>query len=246
MKWCTLNNFSDNTYYLRVKGWNIDAGGHLINPRILKICDTNIDNFVVLRIDNRVEGAGPTDLHGNPCGTGTVHTCTNEPDTAIVSVKIVHKDGTETNVSPCGNERVTSTDDLQIDFVVHDPDGHLAMYSLQATYDVNLANNLLALPSATLSPSPLAVAGVPAATQVGPSYADARSANPPPFGGATAPTWNGGVIRLRVKATGVGGAFPYTCCYQLELRGHKRTIVSCDYSIWGHANYSETSFNITV
>ena len=195
---------------------------------------------MVLRVDNRIVGGGPTDLHGNPCGGGTVHYCTNEPDTAIVAVKILHHDGTESDVSACGNVHVKATDWLQIDFVAHDPNGHLAMYSLQATYDVNLANDLLALPSATLSASPVAVAGVPAAAQVGPNYAAARLA------GAVSPTWTGGVVRLTVKATGPGGAFPYTCCYQLELRGYKRTIVNCDHSLWGHANLSEYSFTIEV
>jgi hypothetical protein len=238
--WRTDGNFADDTYYLRVKGWNIDGAGHLINPRVLKICESTTDNFVVLRVDNRIVGAGPTDLHGNPCGGGTVHTCTNEPDTAIVAVKILHNYGTESDVSACGNVHVKATDWLQIDFVAHDPNGHLAMYSLQATYDVNLANDLLSLPSATLSASPVAVAGVPPAAQVGPNYAAARLA------GAVAPTWTGGVVRLKVKATGPGGAFPYTCCYQLELRGHKRTIVNCDHSLWGHTNLSEYSFTIVV
>jgi hypothetical protein len=169
-----------------------------------------------------------------------VHTCTNEPDTAIIGVKILHADGTESNVSACGKVKVGDTDFLQIDFVAHDPNGHLAMYNLQATYDVNLANNLLALSGAVLTSSPVAVPGVPAAAQVGPDYAQARLA------GAVSPVWNGGVVRLTVKATGPDGAFPYTCCYQLELRAHKRTIVSCDHSLWGHANLSEYSFTIEV
>ena len=244
--WRTLNNFGDGLYYLRVKGWNIDGGGHLINPQILKICESQTDTFVVIRVDNRFEGAGPTDAHGNPCGTNTVHLCTNEPDTAIVAVAIKHPDNSETSLSACGNTTVTGDDQLIVDFVAYDPNGHLAMYSLQATYDVNLANPLLALPGAVLEPSPVAVPGVPTAVQVGPSYADARSANPAPHGGASAPVWTGGVIRLTVKATGPGGAFPYTCCYQLELRAHKRTIVNCDQSLWGHVNLSEYSFTIVV
>jgi hypothetical protein len=241
-----LNNFGDGLYYLRVRGWDIDASNHLINPRILKICDSDTDAYVAIRVDNRFVGAGPVDSHGTRCGTGTVHTCTNEPDTAIVAVKIERADGTEAAVSACGTVTVANDDWLVVDFVAYDPDGHLALFSLQATYDVNLANPLLGLPSATLAPSPVAVAGVPAALQVGPTYAAARSANPPPLGGAAAPVWNGGVIRLRVRATGPDGAFPYTCCYQLELRAHKRTIVNCDHSLWGHANLSEYSFAIVV
>ena len=76
---------------------------------------------------------------------------------------------------------VKNDDWLVVDFVAYDPNGHLALFNLQATYDVNLANPLLGLPSATLAPSPIAVPGVPAAIQVGPTYADARSANPPPL-----------------------------------------------------------------
>ena len=40
--------------------------------------------------------------------------------------------------------------------------------------------------------------------------------------------------------------FEESCCYQLELRAHKRTIVNCDESLWGHVNYSEYSFMIVV
>lgn len=245
--WRTLNNLADGTYYVRAKGWTLDATNHLVNPQVLKICDSKDDAYVVVRVDNRFEGAGPNDAHGNPCGPpNSVHSCTDEPDTAIVGVRIEHADGSESAVSACGNVAVRSTDWLVVDFVAHDPDGHLALYTLQATYDVNLVNPLLTLPSATLEPSPVPVLGVPAAVQVGPTYADARSANPPPHGGASAPVWRGGVIRLRVRATGPGGAFPYTCCYQLELRAHKRTIVNCDHSLWGHANLSEYSFTIVV
>jgi hypothetical protein len=244
-RWRTEGTFADGTYYLRLKGWDLVAPDTLDNPRILKICDSEDDNYVVVRIDNRVVGSGPTDPRGHPCGTGTVHTCTDEPEAAILAVTIVHADATETPVAACGNVPVTESDWLQIDFVAHDPDGHLGRYTLQATYDVNLANNLLGL-GGTLTPSPIPPPWASAAAQVGPTYTQARSANPPPYGGAAAPTWHGGAMRLKVKATGPGGAFPYTCCYQLELRSHKRTIVDCNYSDWSHTNYTEYSFNITV
>ena len=162
------------------------------------------------------------------------------------SSKIVHADNTEESVSACGNTKVIDTDWLQIDFVAYDKAGHLSRYTLQADYDVNLSNDLLAL-GGTLTPSPVVVPWAPAAVQVGPTYADARSGALPPYGGATAPTWTGGAIRLKVKATGTGGAFPYTCCYQLQLRSHKRTIVNCDdWDDWGHINYTEYSFNVVV
>jgi len=162
-------------------------------------------------------------------------------------VRIIRRDGggaptgQVTEVSACGNVPVGPQDLLQVDFFAHDPEGHLAYYTLQATYRENLARNLLALPGVTLTP--LGGAPVPPAAQVGPSYAQARSANPPPAGGAVAPIWRGGAIRLEVLAR---LAVPETCCYQLELRAHKRTVVGCSHTLWGHVNYSEYSFMIVV
>jgi hypothetical protein len=238
--WLTAGNFSDGTYYLQVTGWNIDAGGHLINPRVLKICDSGDDNYIVLTVDNRVVSSVSPDLHGNPCGPGTVHICTDEPDTAVMRVQIRHADGTLSDLSACGNAQVEATDTLEIDFVAHDPDGHLGEFELQVNYDTNLSTDLLAL--GTLSSSTLPVAGVPAAAQIGPNYALALGLGQ----GATSPIWNGGVLHLSVPATGPGGAFPYTCCYVLRLNAYKRTIVDCGYGRDGHANYSETSFTILV
>ncbi len=183
----------------------------------------------------------------HPCGSGTVHTCTLEPDTDFLGMRIVRRDangvptGQITEVSACGNVPIGPQDLLQVDFFAHDPEGHLAYYTLINTYRENLALNLLAMPGMTLTP--LGGAPVPAAAQVGPSYAQARSANPPPVGGALALIWHGGAIRLEVLAQ---LAFPETCCYQLELRAHKRTVVDCNHSLWNHTNYSEYSFMIVV
>lgn len=244
LNWHTQNNFANGTYKLRVKTYRLNLDGTLTpmpepphpNPGILHQCGTSPpqDNYIVLRTDNRVETGGPNDAHGHPCGTGTVHYCTTEPDTCFLSIKILHSDGTEDNIAACGKYTINDTDMLQVDFVAHDPEGHLSLYTLKATYGVNLARNLLAL-GGTLTPSPVPVAWAPAAAQVGPNYANAL------LTGATSPTWNGGAIRLTLKAK---DAFPETCCYQLELRAHKRTIVNCHHSLWGHINYSEYSFMI--
>jgi hypothetical protein len=235
MNWLTATTFNDGRYRLRVKTWEL-SGTNLVNPRILLLCDTDDDNGIVLTLDNRLETSGPTDLHGHTCGTGTVHVCTDEPDTEILSVKIIHPDNTETDVGACGNVQVTSSDKLQIDFVAHDPDGHLAYFILNSHYDDGILDNLL--PLGTLSPSPVAVPWAPPASQVGNTYAAARSQ------GAIAPIWHGGALRLTINdAT---SAFPYTCCYLLELRAHKRTIVNCSDSFSGHHNHSEISFTIIV
>ncbi len=237
MVWKTANLFADGRYRLRVRSWTL-VGSSLTNPRILPLCNTQNDNGIVVTIDNRVETPGSFDVNGHPCGSGTVHTCTSEPDTGFLDVRLLHDDGTESEIASCGNLTIKDSDILQIDFVANDPDGHLAKYTLQTTYGDSLANNLLTL-GGTLSPSPVPVSYAPAAAQVGPTYANARSVVP----GAVAPIWHGGVIRLQVPAK---LAFPETCCYQLELRAHKRTIVGCNDSLWGHTNYSEYSFMIVV
>lgn len=236
MNWLTANNFADGTYHLRVKSWT-EAGVNLTNPRILPLCDTNQDNGLVLTIDNRLVGlaAGHPTTPDHPCGSGTVHTCTTEPDTDFISVSIIHPDFSSEPVGACANVGISPGDILRVDFMAHDPDGHLAYYTLGATYGENLINQLLGLPGAVLTALP--GGPVPPAAQVGPTYKNARTTQ-----GAAAPTWHGGAIRLEVPAD---QAFPVTCCYQLELRAYKRTIVNCNYN-YVHRNLSELSFMIVV
>jgi len=237
MNWLTENNFADGTYRLRVKGWNL-VGGVLVDPHVLNICETQMDNYIVLTIDNRLVGAGsghPPSTPDHPAGPGTVHTLTLEPDTDIIAARIIHTDGSETVIGACGKIFVRDGDLFQVDFLAHDPNRHLALYTLNATYGENQVINLLAL-GGILTPSPIP-AIVPPAAQVGPNYSLALAQ------GAISPYWAGGAIRLQVKAKLV---FPVTCCYQLELRAHKRTIVNCDESLWGHTNYSEFSFLVEV
>jgi hypothetical protein len=247
MRWRPKNIFPDGTYRLRVRSWDLDAGGNLVNDRILKTCNTTRDNYIVLTIDNRFVTSGPTCPNGHRCGAGTVHRCTAQPDTDFMEVKILHADGSETTVGACGNVPITGGDKLQIDFLAHDPDGHLSKYTLRATYGENLMVDLLSPgilghPDSALIPSPLA-APVPPASQVGPYYGHSDAALSALDQSATAPRWDGGAIRLVTPAELV---FPMTCCYQLELRAHKRTIVNCDESLWGHTNYSEYGFMIVV
>jgi hypothetical protein len=246
MRWVTsLTNFADGTYRLRVKGWTLSAG-HLVamNPQYLPVCNTQIQNGVVIAIDNRLTGPGsghPPSVPNHPCDGGTVHLCTMEPDTDVIDVQILHADHTQTQLGACGKVKINNTDVLRVDFLAYDQSGHLADYSLMATFGENQQRDLLTLAGRMLTP--LGGGPVPAALQVGPSYTEARSANPPPNGGAVPPIWAGGAIRLEVAAH---LAFPETCCYQLELRARKRTVVSCDYSFWPHSNLSEYSFTVEV
>lgn len=231
MNWLTANNFPDGTYYLHVRGWNL-AGGSLTNSRIPPMCDLANDNYVVLTIDNRTtdgsDGHPASTTLGHPCGSGTVHLCTMEPDTDIVNVTIGGQ-----AVGPCSNVQAAPGSPLVVDFYAYDQDGHLAEYSLIATYGENHYTNLLSLAD---SITPLGGLGVPAASQVGPDYAAALLA------GAPSPTWAGGGMRLTINDSSL--AFPEPCCYQLELRASKRTIVGC--SGGPHANLSEYSFGVNA
>jgi hypothetical protein len=237
MRWHTQNNFADDTYMLRVRSWD-HSGGNLTNSRILPLCDTEEDNGITLTIDNRIVGAGsghPTSPD-HPCGSGTVHLCTTEPDTDIIDVRLVREGVPLDPVGACGEIAIEPGDKLRVDFLAHDPDGHLAFYRLRAHYGENAVVNLLGLGSATLSP--LGGAIVPAAAQVGPTYGDALTDSSP----ATAPTWAGGAIRLEVDAA---EAFEETCCYLLRLRAFKRTIANCGDN-YPHRNRSEYSFMVQV
>lgn len=229
-RWETQNNFADGTYYLQVRSWTrAGYAGNLSNSRVLPLCNTEQDNRLVLTIDNQV--LVPPAAHPHPCGPGTVHVCTREPDTAIDAVLI-----NGLPAEACATINASEGGTLDIFFTAHDPDGHLAYYTLQATYGNNLVVNLLAAPGAALSPAP-ALNGVPPALQVGPTYGEALTLPQT----AIAPTWAGG--RLRLHLPDLKAAFRETCCYQLELRAYKRTIVSCHY---GAAHYNLSEYSITV
>lgn len=228
--WDTDGNFNDGTYQLRVRGYT-EAGGNLTDAGVLPTCATQTDAGLVLTIDNRFVGgaSGHPTAPDHPCGGGTVHVCTTEPDTDVLRVEIGGQE-----VNPCSVIDASAGGNVVIDFLAHDPDGHLSHYSLVATYGENQVVNLLSVGS--LSPSPVP-APVPAAAQVGPSYPAALGQ------GATRPTWHGGAFRLTVND--LHQAFPVSCSYQLELRAYKRTIVNCDGN-HPHRNLSEYSFAVQV
>src|SRR5262249_49208211 len=131
-------------------------------------------------------------------------------------------------VEPCSTVDPRHGGTLEVDFLAHDPDGHLAVYSMLATYGENLAGNLLDRPSPALS--------VPAPGYVRPTSRGA------PGQGAPQPTWRGGQFRLTVDLT---EAFPEPCCYQLELRAYKRTVDGC-YLGFGHNNLTEYTIGVGV
>jgi hypothetical protein len=97
---------------------------------------------------------------------------------------------------------------------------------MQAVWGENNALNLLNAGTLSL------VSG----SQIGPRYGAALNQ------GATAPDWEGGTLRLTIT-NGVG-AFPEPCCYLLDLRAYKRTIVNCNDS-YPHRNRSTMTLSVT-
>jgi len=235
LKWKTTTPFLNGRYRLRMIGFK-EQNGNLIDPKILPICGDKSTSELVLKIDNRIVGPGSghaPSAPDHPCGSGTIHNCTLEPETDFIHVAIV-RNGALIPLHACGQDTIQAGDVLRIDFAAYDPEGHLANFSLNATYGENLVRNLLGIPH---NLNPLGGAFVPAALQMGPDYGQAR------LQGAVAPIWSGGAFRYQALAT---DAFPTTCCYQLELRARKRTIVNCNGSFESHRNDSEYSFMITV
>jgi hypothetical protein len=153
-----------------------------------------------------------------------------EPADDIVDVRI-----NGISAGPCSNVDATKGGTLDVDFVAYDVDQHLAYYTLIATYGKNLAVNLLTAPGATLKP--VALGAIPAADFVGPDYGTAR------LQGAGAPNWRAGGLRLNIPD--LRNAFPETCCYQLELRVYKRTVVNCDHNYTPN-KLSYYSFTVVV
>jgi hypothetical protein len=233
MVWNTETFFSDGPYRLQVRSYPaLGAGLDLAKAEVLPVCDTETKNHVVVTLDNRLN---PDPTHptapDHPCGGGTVHFCVTEPDTDIIKVTI-----NGVSVKACDLVDAKAGGTLDIDFMAHDPDGHLELYTLIATYGENLAVDLLGAPGLTITPGPV-VGLIGPAAQMGPDYARARTQ------GAAAPIWAGGTFHLHIPD--IKKVFTKTCCYQLELRAYKRTIVSCNYDS-AHNNLSEYSFMVVV
>jgi hypothetical protein len=217
---------ADGVYKVRIKGYRMVAGN--LVPVDVPVCGGTLPSEVVIAVDNRLE---PDPLHAtyppHPCGPGTVHGCITEPDTDFLSVTILHG-GQRIDVEACGQYNLHDSDTVEIRFYAYDPNAHLHSYSLTAYYGESDFFSIV--PGNT--PTPDAMAGViPAATSVG-------------LGGVYIPVgsaqWNGGVMSVSVP----GSAFPRTCCYLLDLRAYKRTIVSCSYD-YVHNNVSQRSFMVT-
>ena len=207
---------ADGVHRFRVVEFTQTTPGEFSGPTPVLGCDGQNPAGFVLAIDNRViSPIGHDPAHH--CGAG-VHTCTAEPDTHILSVRV---GGVE--VGPCDTIAL-SDGAVEIDFLAHDPDGHLGSISLTSHYGVS------GLVDLTAAGTVVSLDGGPDAT----TYAAALA------GGAVRPTWAGGPFRLTVPAA---VAFPTPCCYLLRLESYKRTITNCVQNI---RNVSEMTLGIGV
>lgn len=189
--------FADGTYSFRIVGWQLGGAGELINRKVIPVCGTEKDNNLILTFDNQVEDPMTHDTTHN-CGAG-IHKCTQEPDTHISEVRI-----NGVVVNPCDTINAKEGT-LEVDFLAQDTDGHLAVYSLVATYGLSLAVNLLSQPSS-------GVTALTAGTQTGWVNGNANGTYGVALSqGAVAPHWYGGKYTLKVK---IQEAFQVPCCYQ--------------------------------
>jgi hypothetical protein len=223
MNWLTAGQYDNGAYHLRMIGYD-RVGDQLVNERVVPLCGSEdevptTDNHVVVYLDNRTTGTAD-----DPSG--------DEPRAKVVDVRI----GGAT-AGPCSNIVAPAGASLEIDFVAYDVDEHLSHYTLQATFGADEPPvQLLSVAGATLSG--VAVGGVPAAVQVGPTYAEALLQP-----SAARPRWSGGGLRLQIP--NLRDAFEKSCCYQIELWVFKRTIVDCN-SNNPHRDFSFYSLTVTV
>ncbi len=221
----------DGLYQLRVVGYAADAADNLIpgSARILPTCGVRRDESVYVRVDNQAMiHPASTALH--PCGPGTIHTCTNEPDCYIRRICVNEGTPGEYCISACDIVRLVASDSVTIHFSATCPptaeDGHLGGYTLRAEYGVS-----------AYFPIGTGVAGVFEADPtfvVGPEYAQALAQ------GAPRPHWYGGDYKVKLR----GADFPACCAYVLRLRAWKRTTNGCADPRFVHYNEFEVAFTV--
>jgi hypothetical protein len=225
--------WSDGTYRLRLRAYKEGPPGTLVE-QILGPCHPDERNEIIVTLDNRLL---PDPFHvvattpDHPCGAGTVHLCTTEPDVDIETVRLIRMGNpTPEEILPCHIYERRTGDQLQIDFLVSDRSEHLGYYELNVKFGENQIRNLL-IPGNPLTPLDPGVA-------VGPTYF--KAIQPVLNQGATAPNWRGGRMQVTIPMPQRPELFPDPCCYQVELYARKRTIVSC--TAPPHDNIAEYSF----
>jgi hypothetical protein len=226
--WSTRSGvWADTKYKLRIKGYK-EQPDHSLTPEPLPGCGVDQPNEILVTLDNRPDPDPfhPASSPTHPCGPLTVHACSVEPDVDVEQVRLVRAGGGVVLIEPCRFYRLQPGDSIDIDVLVYDRSEHLAYWSLITTFGESDRRDLLS--GTTITPLDPGV-------QVGPTYFNALGQ------GAVQPKWGGGRMRVSITAAQIADKFPYPCCYQLELRAYKRTIVNCS-TEYHHNNLTEYSF----
>ncbi len=245
-RWNSKDIEGDGLYILKLVGyrWN-ETTQKLENEHTMLTCDiqTSQDEIAMVRIDNRNANNPIYDMNEDrPCGPGTIHLCTYEPDCDFQELYHIRKDTygnilDTTLIGPCDIIDLSDNDDIEIHFHASDADGHLQGYHMYAHWGENLIKNLLTTGTLEKDPNEL----------VGPNYAQTLtgvqgtyrstllSTNPE----HDRPYWYGGDFKVTIS----GDEFE-KCAYTLKLRTWKRTIENCQNSYYVHANWCSYSFTI--
>jgi hypothetical protein len=236
---------ADGLYQLQLVGYDADSSDNLIlsSARVLPTCGEGTAEKLYLRVDNnQFIHPPPTPTH--PCGSPTIHFCTNEPDCWIRS--ICKNEGTPEMVcvSACDIVHMKQDDTLTIHFSATCPstvqDGHLAGYTLDAEYGVSQILNLglatAGAPCPTLLTDPRGTFEADPTTIIGPDYATALTQ------GAPRPQWYGGGYKVTLR----GCDFPESCAYLFRLCAWKRTTNGCTTSACYNLDYNQFEVSLTI
>lgn len=235
----------DGLYTIRLLGYRWDSAANaLVDAHVMETCDIQLaqDEEQMVRIDNRLADDPSYALSTTrPCGAGTIHLCTYEPDCDFLLVEQVKNPGAASQeilpIDPCDVIKLADGDQIVIHFAASDQDGHFLGYSMHAHWGENAVFNVLT--HGSLAPDPTALTGPSyGSTFSGPQglYRAGLPAGDPEH---DRPFWYGGSYKVTVP----GSAFE-TCAYTLTLRVWKRTIVSCQDPYYVHVNWCSYSFTI--
>lgn len=220
----------DGLYELRVVGWKENSSGKLEQPKIMTRCNTNEEERLVIRLDNRTVPNHAPSIPSHPWGPGFVHLGTRDPDCDIVQMVKNEGQPGELVVAPCDVVELGNSDTLTVHYSVTVPlsanDRHLGGYWIRVHHSESGGFNAISksLAGAQSDPAPYP----------GPSYAQAISQ------GAPRPFWGGGSYKIVLP----GSAFPETCAYLFRLHAWKRVWNGCGPIEWFHDNDAEYSITI--
>lgn len=236
---------TDGLYQLRLVGYTADAADNLIlaSERVLPTCGEGTAEMLYLKVDNNQE-LHPPSTPTHPCGLGTVHACTVEPDTYIRSICKNEGRMDMVCVSACDIIHLKADDTLTIHFTAtcppNDRDGHLAGYTMDAEYGVAqilyLGLAAAGAPCPTLQTDPRGTFEADPTPEVGPDYITALTQ------GAPRPQWYGGNYKVTLR----GCDFPESCAYLFRLCAWKRTTTGCSDSYCGNFDSNQFEVSLTI